>query len=454
MIDAVHLQNFQSHSDTLLKLHPGINTISGDSDKGKSAAIRGLLWAVENNPQGDAHVSDWIKTEKGTIKAKAECKVTVFSGKGSLSRIRSGTLNGYEVNGKILEAIRTDVPAEVGDFFGLGEVNIQRQMDRPFLISYPSGEAARFLNRLVNLTDIDVAMTSMESKRRGLRKEVADIGASIEIVSGKLGKLGWVDRALILLKEAREIQAKKDALRARVDFATSTLAQYAGHQAEVQALGATCVKATALLASAEKLRDAIRGVSNQVNGVTLQLKQFKMVSAELVLLAPACSAASVKIGEASGLVAPMTALRSSIALASGGLAQFAEAQAMVKKAPCIGKAAGKLSEAEALKEKIRPLQLLVASVEASLSEWEFLHKATPSAEGLEIASRKIDRALRAHSALTALREAVGLTTQQLADFRWAETEATDAKAAASSIQAKMSVCPTCGQTWPEGHVHV
>ena len=41
-IDSIHIQDFQNHQDTHIKLVPGLNIITGSSDSGKSAIVRAL----------------------------------------------------------------------------------------------------------------------------------------------------------------------------------------------------------------------------------------------------------------------------------------------------------------------------------------------------------------------------------------------------------------------------
>ena len=48
----LHLINFQSHLNTVIELHPGLNILVGESDQGKTAIIRALRWLFYNEPRG------------------------------------------------------------------------------------------------------------------------------------------------------------------------------------------------------------------------------------------------------------------------------------------------------------------------------------------------------------------------------------------------------------------
>ena len=52
-IKKIILENFQSHKYSVIELNEELNVIVGPSDSGKSAIIRGLKWALYNEPSGD-----------------------------------------------------------------------------------------------------------------------------------------------------------------------------------------------------------------------------------------------------------------------------------------------------------------------------------------------------------------------------------------------------------------
>lgn len=203
MIHSLTIRNFQSHQESTLEFSPGINTLVGDSDCGKSATMRALLWCITNQPQGDAHISDWCKTPKGKMKAQEACSVMVKTNPGdgcrAVMRKRTADFNGYLVydggdEDVTYEALRADVPVEVSSCFSIGPVNIQRQMDSPFLVSMSAGEAARYINSLVDLSDIDVAMSTVNSMSRDTAQDIRAASQEVESLEAEVEGLHWVDR--------------------------------------------------------------------------------------------------------------------------------------------------------------------------------------------------------------------------------------------------------------------
>ena len=210
MIQSIHIKNFQSHQNTRLEFHPGLNAILGVSDSGKSAILRALHWTRENRPMGDAHISKWAKSDKG--KLIAECSVDVMTQGGLVSRIRSPEFNGYKIGELSFEAVRSDVPVEIVEAFNMGEVNVQKQLDAPFLLSKSAAEVSRFFNAVVNLEEMGQLMCAAEQERLSLKKELKKSEKDSEALGTKIDALSWIDQAKALVEQAESLEHSRDAL--------------------------------------------------------------------------------------------------------------------------------------------------------------------------------------------------------------------------------------------------
>lgn len=214
MLQSIKIFNFQSHKHTEMKLSPGINALAGNSDCGKSAVLRSLCWGILNTPSGDAYISDWAKTQKGSIKKGATCRVDIETDDGKqVSRVRGEGFNGYllflsgaEQSDQSFEAIRSDVPEQVTETLRLGTVNIQRQLDGPFLLSSTPGEVARYINTLVNLTKIDDYQSAVASKIRVLGINKKNIEEAVADSSKQAESLSWVEDAEKKVKQVVELE--------------------------------------------------------------------------------------------------------------------------------------------------------------------------------------------------------------------------------------------------------
>lgn len=235
MIRSLILSNFQSHPSTTIEFTPGINAIIGASDKGKSAVLRGFEWVRTNRPNGDAHVSDWALDSKG--KQTDECRVVVTTDRHRIERVRHNKVNGYVLDGATIEATKGDLPAEITAAFGLLDLNVQKQLDGPFLLSQSGGEVARFFNSLVNLEEIDHCMSAADGLKREIMGDIRRSLEAIESTRAQEAKFSWVDEARSALKLLSDSVIERDILQRKLDLLTAALAsrkRYEEHAARQQ----------------------------------------------------------------------------------------------------------------------------------------------------------------------------------------------------------------------------
>ncbi len=161
MIQSLTISNFLSHKKTALEFSPGLNIIVGPTDSGKSAIIKALKWLITNRPLGDSVRSYWGGSTSVSVQFK----------EGEVLRVREDRDNAYKtiVGGNSIEfnAIKGEVPEEVGKILDLGELNIQTQFSPHFLLSQSSGEVAQYFNKVAHLDKID---TASQNIRRWLKE--------------------------------------------------------------------------------------------------------------------------------------------------------------------------------------------------------------------------------------------------------------------------------------------
>ena len=163
-IKTIRIENFQSHENTLLDFHSGLNVIVGPSDQGKSAIIRAIKWVLYNEPRG----IDFIR--QGTSVAR----VTMEMSNGyTILRERSKSKNKYSVTTpsgetSTFEGFGNDLPEEVIKAHGIPRVqidadlksclNIAEQLEGPFLLAETGSMKAKALGRLSGVHIIDQAI--------------------------------------------------------------------------------------------------------------------------------------------------------------------------------------------------------------------------------------------------------------------------------------------------------
>lgn len=234
MIQKIQIMNFQSHKDSVLELHPGVNSIIGSSNSGKSAILRGLFWVVYNRPTGVACVSHWNRDKHGNPKNPTAVKVQKNS--YTLQRSRTKDFNGYEYGvtaaaaPEILEAIGTEVPEQITSLFNFTEVNISKQMDAPFLLSESSGEVARFFNKIIRLDLIDRVLSTAESKRKSIKKEIESQTALQTSLNNQLNVLSWTDIAEKTLNKCLRVNERLAVKKESFNDLFATIETYTGYE--------------------------------------------------------------------------------------------------------------------------------------------------------------------------------------------------------------------------------
>ena len=215
-IKTAHIVNYQSHKNTRLDFHDGVNVLVGQSDSGKTAVLRALNWLITNRPAGDAFRSDW----------GGETIVEAIVGDTTVARAKAANKNSYylvEHNdnpGAVADEFRAmgqSVPEEVTQALNMSDINIQYQMDSPFLLSsdWSPGRVAEYLNEAAGLDVIDRATANINAKIRKLSGDLASEQARLEDTTARFNELDYLDE---IEKKLADIEASyAAATRTRSD---------------------------------------------------------------------------------------------------------------------------------------------------------------------------------------------------------------------------------------------
>jgi len=184
MIKSLILQNFQSHKKTELELSDGVNVIVGSSDSGKTALIRALRWLVWNRPSGEEFRSTWG--------GKTLVEITVNN--QQISRSKDVSTNEYILDTSEYKAFGTDVPKEIQDLLNINEINLQQQLDSPFLLSSSPGEVAQHFNRIAHLDQIDEGIRNIQKWIREITSDISHDEQQLKQQEEDLKKYEHLDR--------------------------------------------------------------------------------------------------------------------------------------------------------------------------------------------------------------------------------------------------------------------
>lgn len=261
MIAKYVLKNFQSHKNTLLAFHPGINVLTGESRTGKSALVRGLELVARNRRSTTSYFSNFAGPKNTTVS-----KVLLSGGEivGFQKRIRIDK-NGkkkpvwqkYEVtkNGvcRPYMGFKTTVPIEVSETLNLTPLNFQFQLDIPFIIDSSGTEIARLVNNITGLEKATRLQSAIEARVKASETTLTSVKASIstckeelrkykglEAVENKIQELdGFVEKssrletALRRLKESQRVIATS---RSKVRFLNESLNKLQYYKSRIEEL--------------------------------------------------------------------------------------------------------------------------------------------------------------------------------------------------------------------------
>ena len=214
MISSISLTNYQSHKDSRLALHPGVNAIVGASDSGKTAILRALNWVLTNRPAGDAFRSTWGGETSASIRIEHSDRLP-----DEVKRVKTDKDNYYQIttlgDRQIMKAMGQGIPETIAKALNMNSVNVQGQMDAPFLLSSSAGEVAQVLNEVVGLEDIDKALTNANRMARQASQDLAKEQEQVEYNRKSLEAYAGLDELDGILTKIESAQAEANRTRTK-----------------------------------------------------------------------------------------------------------------------------------------------------------------------------------------------------------------------------------------------
>jgi DNA repair exonuclease SbcCD ATPase subunit len=188
LIKNIKIANYQSHAETAIELCPNVNIIVGENNSGKTAIFRALNWMFFNRPAGGKMFHNFAGKE-GAVQVEV---VTAEDNTIGLQKLVKINKNGkkqvgssqYYLDDLPFEGFGSKVPDIIADTLKMSDLNIQRQLEGPFLITSSPGEIARTINRITNLDHSD-AYIRVVNQRIALSKSTMEL---LEVEKTELDK--------------------------------------------------------------------------------------------------------------------------------------------------------------------------------------------------------------------------------------------------------------------------
>lgn len=220
-IKKVILENFQSHKNSVIEFDDQLNVIVGPSDSGKTAILRGIRWALYNEPSGDYFIRE----------GSSECSVTVIFNDGTkVKRYRSKSKNTYflydsDDNEIKFEGFGTSVPQEIIDKIGIkkilldsdlsNSINLSDQLEGAFLLSEKGSTRATSIGRLVGVNIIDDALRETLKDNRNLTNNKKNTEENISQLEKELLEYDYLDE---LNNRINQVEKIKDEIQQKEEI--------------------------------------------------------------------------------------------------------------------------------------------------------------------------------------------------------------------------------------------
>lgn len=268
MIKKLTIKNFQSHKNTVLDFDKGVNIIVGSTDSGKSAIIRALRWVVWNKPGGEAFRSYW----------GGDTEVNVAVSNSSVIR-HKGKENIYTIKNKkeklVFKAFGANTPQEIQDLLNLNEVNLQQQLDSPFLLSDTPGAISAYFNKVAGIDLIDKGRQNIEKEIRIVTSTISVRKQDLEEKTAALHQYDNLEKAEIELEGIEKLEKQRNFLSKRKRKLESVLNTIELIEEEMK-------KSSSILVLEKKIQQLFNKINKKEQSKTLYIKllylQNKIIS--------------------------------------------------------------------------------------------------------------------------------------------------------------------------------
>jgi hypothetical protein len=237
-----------------------------------------LIW---NRPSGEAFRSSW----------GGDTTVEVGIDNYWIKR-EKGKENLYQYSEQEpFYAFGTEVPDEIVKLLNINEINLQQQLDAPFLLNESAGSVAEFFNRIANLDKIDRGVSNVSKWIRAIESDIKYKSEDLKAATLKMDDFAHLDTFEIDVEVLEDMDKEKITLanniRALSNLITSITEVHHGidEKAQILKAEAVVVRTEALIDERKILREQ-RGKLDGMIGLikehvleTISEKEF-IISAE------------------------------------------------------------------------------------------------------------------------------------------------------------------------------
>ncbi len=178
MLNKLAVIKYQSHSRSEVTFSRMFTAITGRSQSGKTGLLRALNWVVNGKPRGFRFNSNFTKDPTEVI--------LDLDGNRKISHLKSKNKEVYTLDGKSDDYTGAQVPDKIESLLNFTEINMQSQLEEPFLITSSPGKITRVINKVTNLDKVDLWTSKITTKVNDTNKEIGFVKQEIKTKEDEL----------------------------------------------------------------------------------------------------------------------------------------------------------------------------------------------------------------------------------------------------------------------------
>jgi len=207
MLKSLRVKNFQSHRDSLIRFSPGVNVLVGDPQNGKTAILRALNLVRTNRPSGFRFHSHFAKD--------GNTEIIIETDSGEVDFLKNETGSVYSVTKEDgtnhqFTKVGVSVPDMVGEVLNLQDLNIQSQLDSPFLVGDNPADIAREINRTTKIDLVDKWVAELNRRKNAHSGAIHQMKRKSEELAGKIEGLSGIEEVGPILQDCDLVGRKAD----------------------------------------------------------------------------------------------------------------------------------------------------------------------------------------------------------------------------------------------------
>jgi len=271
MIDAIEINDWESHKHSLLNLSETVTVILGQSHNGKSSIVRAFDWVQNNRPVSTVYFPRGNK--------KPNTIVSISKDDSFISRIRTKSKNYYETEDGEFKALRSGVPVQVTDFLGMTEINLQLQKDVHYMLTDTPGVRAKRLNDIAGLSEMDVAIDSVNKLHRAVNSEYQSKTEILNELEGEYKELDWVIEAQKEYADLLKLESKRNVLQDKLKYIQECLIKV--YNTETQLMKLPDISALKKIADIFFIDDKLYDLEEKEANIKKRLKAMLEIEVQL-----------------------------------------------------------------------------------------------------------------------------------------------------------------------------